>query len=270
MVSYRRHNKGSGSGQQRMPGTDGCVINVIKLEEKEVPLGYRSPSPVQWAKQEGLGPVTSGIDEDAVEDEAKHVAPTQSQERSEAEPPVDPPTHFCCLCQERLTFETHSLQLQALDFVKQLLLLRLLVFGTPLEAFSFYFSEMDSRIRSEWLFNIPPTRQGQLGVDDPADRTAVAGMKSSLPLSDFVGDEKTVKSSTSKLERVFLQSCADLLLAASRTVSSEAAHGSTAMSQCYQDNRELSQSPIPRLSCLRWLQSLLTFGRWTRIRTRRS
>ncbi|KAE9023478.1 hypothetical protein PR003_g13861 [Phytophthora rubi] len=206
-----RHTKGPGLGQQRMTGTDG---RTIELEEKEVPLGYRSPSPVQWAKQEGLGPVTSGIDEDAVEDEAKHVAPTQSQERSEAEPPVDQPTHFCCLCQERLTFETHSLQLQALDFVKQLLLLRLLVFGTPLEAFSFYFSEMDSRIRSEWLFNIPPTRQGQLGVDDPADRTAVAEMKSSLTLADFVGDEKTVKSSTSKLERVFLQSCADLLLAA--------------------------------------------------------
>ncbi|KAE9332834.1 hypothetical protein PF008_g14750 [Phytophthora fragariae] len=209
-----RHNKGSGSGQQRMTGTDGCVINVIKLEEKEVPLGYRSPSLVQWGKQGGLRRVTSGINEDAAEDEAKHVAPMQSQGYARSESPVGEPSQFCCLCQERLTLQTHSPQLQALDLVKQLLLLRLFVFATPLEAFSFYFNEIDSGIRSEWLFNIPPIRREQSWVDDPADHTAIAEMKLTLTLADFVGDEETVKSSTSKLERAVLQYCADLLLSA--------------------------------------------------------
>ncbi|GMF66708.1 unnamed protein product [Phytophthora fragariaefolia] len=227
MVSYRRQGGASRSNQEGISATSAPhVENTIKLEEmvRNRPSEYRIASPVppstppllpEYYYSYSLPDLAviqfagGGADTSMTADQTKDTNPRSTM--AESDRSGGPPHLGCPMCGVPLTLQSHAPQLQMFDLVKSLLLLKTFVLAAPLEAFSFYSGEIDSRIRRQWLSDLSAVRRN---IDESPASSMVTEMVSALSLTNLIAErgDITVGAVYTTLEKEVLRTSADLLL----------------------------------------------------------
>ncbi|KAL4162635.1 hypothetical protein PRNP1_003168 [Phytophthora ramorum] len=123
----------------------------------------------------------------------------------------------CQVCCETLTLLQSMSNHDTMERLETLLLLQLFVRFTPLDAFSFYFDEMNVHIQSQWLTGLLPSNQAQQHelATASSERRMVANIVSTFSLGRFMVHPSLENAMTAKdlaRKHAVLRACADLLL----------------------------------------------------------
>ncbi|KAL4159418.1 hypothetical protein PRNP1_005178 [Phytophthora ramorum] len=106
----------------------------------------------------------------------------------------------CQVCCETLTLLQSMSNHDTMERLETLLLLQLFVRFTPLDAFSFYFDEMNVHIQSQWLTGLLPSNQAQQHelATASSERRMVANIVSTFSLGRFMVHPSLENAMTAK------------------------------------------------------------------------
>ncbi|OWZ20848.1 hypothetical protein PHMEG_0004689 [Phytophthora megakarya] len=225
MVSYRRQNIGSDSKHHHttQSTTDGC--STIKVEGGTLTQLSKSRPPLpalaQIIQRSDLIHFRSRSEENNVAVDQTRNSETvreaasgllQYQTQSEMGQSVHDHQQCCPICQEQTAQHSLLHYRNTIDLLQPLLVLQIFMCSVPLSAFSFCFTELDSRIQRDWLANLSPVSRNQqsvVGMEEAA-RILMEDVTSSFSLDNFLVDDMEM-TSVEENEETILSSCAILL-----------------------------------------------------------